>query len=228
MPRVSPEREDAAVRLNWHAEEEPKSRALELTPWPETALSAGHGEARRGRHGPSAETLRAAAPVDFEAVYAQTFQLVWRSLRMLGVGKESLDDAVQDVFGAIARQLPGFEGRSSVRTWVFGIAQNIAHNHRRTLRRKLDRLEPLTESLLSGEPTPHAHAEGREAADLVLRFCAELDEERRAVFVLGVLEGVPAAEVAASLSIPVNTVYTRIHSLRRTLKARLEGREVEP
>jgi RNA polymerase sigma-70 factor (ECF subfamily) len=165
--------------------------------------------------------------LDFEAVYAEHFQFVWRSLRLLGVSTASLDDAAQDVFGAIARQLPDFEGRSSLRTWVFGITQNVASNHRRTRSRKLDRLEPLDDGIESREPTPHAHAEGREAAELVVRFCAELDESRRTVFVLGVLEGVPAAEIASLLGIALNTVYTRIHSLRHALKARIERREVE-
>jgi RNA polymerase sigma-70 factor (ECF subfamily) len=165
--------------------------------------------------------------LDFEAVYAEHFQFVWRSLRLLGVASASLDDAAQDVFGAIARQLPDFEGRSSLRTWVFGITQNVASNHRRTRSRKLDRLEPLDDGIECREPTPHAHAEGREAAELVVRFCAELDESRRTVFVLGVLEGVPAAEIASLLGIALNTVYTRIHSLRHALRARIDGREVE-
>jgi RNA polymerase sigma-70 factor (ECF subfamily) len=165
--------------------------------------------------------------LDFEAVYAEHFQFVWRSLRLLGVAAASLDDAAQDVFGAVARQLPDFEGRSSLRTWVFGISQNVASNHRRTRLRKLDRLEPLDDAIESREPSPQAHVEGREAAELVVRFCAELDESRRAVFVLGVLEGVPAAEIAALLGIAVNTVYTRIHSMRHALKARIDRREVE-
>jgi RNA polymerase sigma-70 factor (ECF subfamily) len=230
VARVPPGSEEAAARLNWSAKEETKQLALDATPWPETAMASGRSAdgACTERASPYAGGPRpAVAAIDFEAVYAQTFQLVWRSLRMLGVGKESLDDALQDVFGAVARQLPGFEGRSSLRTWVFGITQNVAHNHRRSRKRKLERLEPLSDGILSREPTPEAHAEGREAADLVLRFCEELDEERRAVFVLGVLERVPANELAASLSIPVNTVYTRIHALRRALAARLSQREVE-
>jgi RNA polymerase sigma-70 factor (ECF subfamily) len=164
----------------------------------------------------------------FEAVYVQTFEMVWRSLRMLGVHGAQLDDAVQDVFGAVARQLPGFAGKSSLRTWVFGIVQNVANNHRRTRQRKLDRLEALPDVVISAEPTPQAHAEYREAADAVLAFCASLDETRRTLFVLGVLEGVPAGEIASTLGISVNSVYTRVHGLRQQLKQRLQGGEDEP
>jgi RNA polymerase sigma-70 factor, ECF subfamily len=167
------------------------------------------------------------AAIDFEDLYEQHFDFVWRSLRVLGVRYEVVDDAIQDVFCAAAKQLGRFEGRSSLRTWVFGIVQNTAFNYRRTHSRKLDRLEPLDEGLVSGEPTPHAHAEGKEAANLVSAFCSDLDESRRAIFVLALLEGVPATEIASSLGLPVNTIYSRIHALRQALRQRLEAREVE-
>jgi RNA polymerase sigma-70 factor, ECF subfamily len=166
--------------------------------------------------GPSQATL------PFDQVYEQYFELVWRSLRMLGVQQASLDDAVQDVFGTVARQLPRFEGRSSLRTWIFGIAQYTAMNHRRSVRRKNGPLEPLHEGLTSSEPSPHAQAEARQLASVIFRFCEELDEGRRTVFVLALLEEVPAAEIAELLSIPVNTVYSRKRALERALRERLE------
>lgn len=161
----------------------------------------------------------------FEDVYEHHVEFVWRSLRMLGVPKRSLDDAVQDVFNTVARQLPCFEGRSSLRTWVFGIAQHTAANHRRAERRKSAPLAPLDDGLASSEPSPHEHAEARQLAELVMRFCAELDEGRRAVFVLGLLEDVPGAEIAELLQIPLNTVYSRVRALKHALRERLEQHE---
>jgi RNA polymerase sigma-70 factor (ECF subfamily) len=165
--------------------------------------------------------------MSFEEIYERYFEFVWRSLRLLGVRKESLDDAMQDVFGAVSRQLPEFEGRSSLRTWVFGIAQYTAANHRRSVRRKSAPLDPLDDGLRSLEPSPDAYTEAKQVADLILVFCAELDEGRRTVFVLGLLEDVPPAEIAELLQIPVNTVYSRIRTLRQALRLRLEQREGE-
>lgn len=162
--------------------------------------------------------------VPFDEVYERYFEFVWRSLRMLGVTRASLDDAVQDVFGTISRQLPRFEGRSSLRTWVFGITQHTAANHRRSMRRKSAPLQPLDDGLASNEPSPHAHAEARQLADVIFEFCAELDDGRRSVFVLGLLEEVPAAEIAELLEIPVNTVYSRARALKLALRQRLDQR----
>ena len=164
---------------------------------------------------------------DFARLYEEHFDFVWRSLRLLGVRSDALADVSQDVFSTIARQLGCFEGRSSLRTWVFGITQNIASNHRRARARKQDRLEPLAGQVVSPDPSPLAHTEGREAADAVLEFCAGLDESRRAVFVLGLLEGVPAPEIAVLLGIPINTVYSRVRTLRDGLERHLSKREVE-
>lgn len=139
---------------------------------------------------------------DFADVYEEHFEFVWRSLRLLGVAPESLDDAVQDAFGVVLRKLPEFEGRSTLRTWIFGIVQNVALNQRRWQRRKSSPLQPLDEALVSAEPSPHARAEARQAADTILRFCAELDAGRRTVFCprLAALFGGPCSASIASRS----------------------------
>lgn len=168
-----------------------------------------------------------AAPLTFDQVYERNFDFVWRSLRLLGVPPEAVEDVTQDTFSVVARQLAQFEGRSALRTWLFAILQRIAANHRRSARRKRWPLEPLSDTVVAREPTPHARAEAAEAIDLVQSFCDTLDGERRSVFVLSLLEELPAPEVAHALGIPLNTVYSRVRSLRDGLRRLLEAREVE-
>jgi RNA polymerase sigma-70 factor, ECF subfamily len=157
-------------------------------------------------------------PIPFAQLYETQFDFVWRSLRLLGVPSEAIEDVTQDTFDIVSRQLAQFEGRSSLRTWLFSIAQRVASNYRRMARRKLRWLEPLTDNAASAEPTPHAHAEAVEAAAIVERFVEGLDAEWRSVFVLAVLEGMPGSEVAEGLGISVNAVYTRVHALRESLR----------
>ena len=71
----------------------------------------------------------------FERVYDECFAMVWRGLHRLGVPDALVDDATQDVFLKVHCHLHEFEGRSSVRSWVFGIAVNVAREHRRRARR---------------------------------------------------------------------------------------------
>jgi RNA polymerase sigma-70 factor (ECF subfamily) len=167
------------------------------------------------------------AELYFDEVYEAHFDFVWRSLRLLGVPAEAVEDATQDSFSVVSRQLASFEGRSALRTWLFAILQRVAANHRRTARRKLHRLEPLAEGIPAPGPTAHARAEAAETIDLIQSFCDSLDLERRAVFVLALLEELPAPEVAQVLEIPINTVYSRVRSLREGLRRALERREVE-
>ena len=164
-------------------------------------------------------------PLDFEQVYEAEFDFVWRSLRLLGVAPGTVEDATQDVFSVVSRRLGSFEGRSSLRTWLFAILQRVAANQRRTARRKQHSLTPLEDGVVSLLPTPDMQLEAAESIGLVQRFCDTLDPDRRAVFVLALLEELPAPEVGQALGIPVNTVYSRVRTLREGLRRMIDQQE---
>jgi DNA-directed RNA polymerase specialized sigma24 family protein len=56
-------------------------------------------------------------------------------------------------------------------------------------------------------------------ARLLLRLLADLDENKREVFLLTELEGFTAPEIAEALEIPVNTVYSRLRTARETFQS---------
>jgi len=156
--------------------------------------------------------------LDFEGIYTEQFAFVWRSLRALGVRPELLDDATQDVFLVVYRRVAGFEGRSSLRTWLFSIVEHVAFNYRRAQRRKAAPLQPIDPAHASDAPDPLEHATGSEAARFVERFLESLDDGKRAVFALALIEELPAPEVAQVLGIPVNTVYSRVRTVRQAFR----------
>jgi RNA polymerase sigma-70 factor, ECF subfamily len=170
------------------------------------------------RAAPQPDSALRSAPETFDELYDEHFAFVWRSLRLLGVAPEALDDASQDVFCAAFRKWPEFRGDSSLRTWIFGIAQGIASNHRRGARRKQARLRELAHAPAAKPPSPEDLAQTTQQVDLVLSFSHSLDDGGRALFVLGLLERLPAPEIALSLGIPVNTVYSRLRKLRTSLQ----------
>src|SRR5215510_15295748 len=69
----------------------------------------------------------------FLQLYEDHFPFVWRSVRRLGTPDADVDDVVQESFVIAHRRLPDFEGRSTVKTWLFGIVVNVVRVHRRTL-----------------------------------------------------------------------------------------------
>jgi RNA polymerase sigma-70 factor (ECF subfamily) len=168
----------------------------------------------------------AEAPLDFDQIYETHFDFVWRSLRLLGVADDSVEDAVQDTFSVVHRQLAGFERRAALRTWIFAILYRVAANYRRRKKRKESPLAPFDDAACD-EPDPHAYAEAAEAARLIERHCAQLDPDRRALFVLAVLEELPPAEIAGALGVPIHKIYSRVHALREGLKRALAAREAE-
>src|SRR5579859_5834321 len=75
---------------------------------------------------------QARAPT-FAQVYEEHFSFVWRSARRLGAPDAVVDDVVQEIFVIVHRRLAAFEGRSSMKTWLYGIVLNVVRAHRRAL-----------------------------------------------------------------------------------------------
>ena len=173
------------------------------------------------------EPVPAPDPVEFEQLYAVYFEFTWRVLRHLGVPAAGMDDAVQEVWLVVHQRLGHFEGRSTLKTWLFGIALNVMRNQRRADERRLRQLqepEPARDHPLDPE-TEHL---GREAWQRVQRFLTTLDEERRAIFICSLLEHLPAQQTAEATGVDVTTVYQRVRSLRHAFKVWLETSYAEP
>jgi RNA polymerase sigma-70 factor (ECF subfamily) len=154
--------------------------------------------------------------LNFDAVYDQHFDLVWRSLRRLGVPPSSIDDVTQEVFIVVYRRLADYDGRASVKSWLFGIAYLSYLSHARRERRKGGHL-PLSPAVPSLEPSPFDHASRTEAARFIEAFLATLDDAKRAVFILAELERMTAPEIAQALGVKLNTVYSRLRAARAAL-----------
>ena len=160
----------------------------------------------------------------FAQLYESEFPFVWRSARRLGVRPASLDDVVQDVFVVVYRTLARFEGRSSIKTWLFGIVLNVVRAHRRGLGAERRRSAAPAhvadpERLVDTAAGPLELATKAEAARLVDALLDTLDDDKREVFVLAELEQMSALDIAQAVGIPVNTVYSRLRLAREEFTA---------
>jgi RNA polymerase sigma-70 factor (ECF subfamily) len=176
---------------------------------------------------PSAAELVCPEPdkAAFDTLYRAHAPFVWRTLRRLGVRHSALDDATQEVFVVVHRRFAEFRSGVTEKAWLFAIAQRVASDQRRWVRRK-GNLAPLHDELVSGSASPLDGAIKREASDLVIDFLAELDEPRRSAFILADLEQMTCAEVGQSLGVNANTVYYRLAAARKAFVAFLERRGV--
>jgi RNA polymerase sigma-70 factor (ECF subfamily) len=136
---------------------------------------------------------------------------VWRFTAAL-VDPGAADDLTQETFLRAFRALPSFEGRSSVRTWLLGIARRTCADHLRAVirRRRLDaRLAAQAYTDI-----PHPDPAHRLGADDLLR---RLSEERRTAFVLTQVVGLSYAEAAEVENVPVGTIRSRVARARDEL-----------
>lgn len=160
---------------------------------------------------------RAEDRLDFDAIYRAHFAFVWRSARRLGVREGSLDDVVQEVFVVVHRRLASFEGRSSLKTWLFGITLRVVRDHRRS-HRKTDQAEELDPDALRASGGPSEDAEKAEAVRVLHEILDQMDDERREVFVMAELEQLTMPEVADALGINLNTAYARLRAARQSFE----------
>ena len=179
----------------------------------------------------AAETFPLAVPeragVDVAAVHAAHGDFVWATLQRLGARDADLEDRFQEVFLVVHQRGGEFEGRSRVTTWLFGICLRVMAAHRRRAWVRRERpTEVLPEQAASGSPDGSlAHAEAQARLREVLDA---MDLDRRAVFVMAVIEEMPADEIAAIVGAPLGTVYSRLHAARRDfddILRRLDARD---
>jgi RNA polymerase sigma-70 factor (ECF subfamily) len=156
----------------------------------------------------------------FQELYASNFRLVWRVLCRMGVPSADLEDAAQEVFATAYRRLRDFEGRSSVRTWLVGIALRIAADARR-MRRPHEVLSP---ALTDTRPDPERSAAAHESMGQLEAVLDTLDTEKREVFVLAEIEQWTVPEISAALGINVNTAYTRLRAARIAFNRAIEAK----
>jgi RNA polymerase sigma-70 factor (ECF subfamily) len=159
----------------------------------------------------------------FRALYEAHASFVWRNLRRLGVSDADVEDKMQEVFVVAHRRWEEFADRGhGPRAWLFQIALRVASDARRHRRRHpVDPDGGFAQERQSIEPPQAAAVDKRQALDLLDRALATIDMGRRAVLVLHEIEQMTAPEIARTLDVPLNTVYSRLRVARIELEQEL-------
>jgi RNA polymerase sigma-70 factor (ECF subfamily) len=159
----------------------------------------------------------------FEALVTEYAPALSRLTLGYEASPEARRDLHQEILVALWRALPGFEGRSSIKTWVLRVAHNVAASHAlRAHRRRASQwrsLEELGELRGAGD---EESALSRLQLDELARRVRELKPLDRQLVLL-FLEGFSPQEMAEVTGLSETNVTTKLSRLRAALRGRLDG-----
>lgn len=134
-------------------------------------------------------------------------------------GGAETDDLAHETFLTFAKIASKFDGRTSARPFLLGIAAQLMRRRRRGIQRWTQALASFATTFT--ESRSHTPEDAASVSQEVHRFedaLRRLSEEKRLTFLLVEREGLSGEEVAQALDIPVNTVWTRLHHARSELR----------
>jgi len=177
------------------------------------------------------ERCRQGDPQAFARLVALHEGMVFNLAARLVGDAEEAKDVAQDVFLQVYRTLGRFEGRSSLKTWIYRIVVNLCHNRQRWWRRRkrdrsrsLDELSAADQARLvvnAGQPSPYDEVRHRERSGRVQSALLALSFDHRVVLLLREVEGLSCEAIAAALRVPEGTVKSRLSRAREALRALL-------
>ncbi len=135
------------------------------------------------------------------------------------------DDLVQTTFLEVRRVAKQFRGASSVKTWILGVAANVARHQLRSERRRRVHQERFAERLTAVPAQPDEQLDRQRLMTRIAEALSELPHEQQVAFILCDLEQLPGAEVAKVFEIPEGTLWRRLHMARKAVRAAIEQRQ---
>ncbi|MCX5744833.1 MAG: RNA polymerase sigma factor [Proteobacteria bacterium] len=180
-------------------------------------------------HDLSDEALLAACATGDRAALGGLFDrfsgAVYRFLsRLPSTDEFSRDDIVQATFLELPRTAAQFQGRSSVKTWILGVASNAARHQQRSEQRRHAHHERFATVPIASSSSPDVEVDLRKLLERIGIALATLPHEQQVAFVLCDLEQLSGVDVARGFGIPEGTLWRRLHMARKALRAALAPR----
>ena len=136
---------------------------------------------------------------------------------------EERRDLLQDIHLGLWRSFSAFDGRCSLRTWVYRVAHNIATSH--VIRQKRKNSALVTLEVIEAMPDVQDHAyEQRANLERLMALIHQLKPLDRQMTLL-YLEGMDAASIGEVMGVSAGSVATKIHRIKNILARRFHGGE---
>ncbi|HUY95158.1 MAG TPA: sigma-70 family RNA polymerase sigma factor, partial [Terracidiphilus sp.] len=163
-----------------------------------------------------------------EALYAEAVDEYGSALDRLArayeMDAEARRDLLQEIHLGLWRSLDGFDGRCSLRTWIYRVAHNVAASHVDADRRaKARQLVSIDDVEVADDRMDASAAAGRSIAlERLMALIRELKPLDRQVVLL-FLEGVDAGGIAEVTGLSPGNVATKIHRIKSILIRRFQA-----
>jgi len=184
--------------------------------------------------------LRAGIEASYEELINRYQQPVFGMVYRLLGNQTDACDVVQEVFVKVFRGVGSFQEKSSLRTWIYRIAVNESHNHRRWFSRHTrcevavadeEQENRLLDSTVDPGPSPFEQAASKEVQLFIEEALERINPVFRTAVVLRDIEDLSYEEIAEILQVSMGTVKSRIlrgrEALRRELNPQFETNYVE-
>jgi RNA polymerase sigma factor (sigma-70 family) len=170
------------------------------------------------------EDVPEAAPeaLTVEGIYRAHLGDVTRWAARLGGPRVELEDAVQEVFTLVQRELPNYRGEARITTWLYRITENVVRHQRRRdrwrrwLRGSNSENEPVSE-----DRSPAENVEQRQSRELVYLALDRMNERYRTAIILFEIEDLPGEEVAERMGMKLANLWVVLHRARADLVRRV-------
>ena len=158
---------------------------------------------------------------NFSTLYREELAYICNSLKRLGVQQSDLEDLAHEVFLKVFRSYASYDSSRPFHPWLFGIVFRTVSDFRRRAHHWREVRSPAVGlSVLRSEGEDRLKAE--EDRQIVLKALGRLELKRRAVFIMREIDGCPVAEIAQTLDLPENTVYSRLRVAWREFERALK------
>lgn len=164
-------------------------------------------------------------PAALGALFDRHNRAVFRVLsRVAGGPAADLEDLVQSTFLEVWKSAARFHERSAARSWIFGIAANLARHYVRGEVRRRQAMRGLAEVRAASPRRPDDDVARGQLVARLGHALAGLPHDLRVAFVLCDLEGLSGVDAARTLGVRQGTMWRRLHDARKRLRDELDGR----
>lgn len=112
--------------------------------------------------------------------------------------------------------------KTSVRSYIYGIARNVLYNHYNKRKREFD---PITSSIELFDATLSRQAAERHDAETLHEAMAKLPIDDQVLLHWRYSEGMSTVEMAEAYDVPVGTIKSRLHTARQALDKRMQPKK---